>query len=99
MSAELQVDIERRLPSEAESARPEPREAETGRRELPAPGGVELGGWSGGSTSGAAGWEGAHIVDVDDEQEEEGDWLAQVAAGKRLGDLVDLEAILGARVP
>jgi len=33
------------------------------------------------------------------EQEEEGDWLAQVAAGKPLGDLVDLEAILGARVP
>lgn len=33
------------------------------------------------------------------EQEEEGDWLAQVAAGKRLGDLVDLEAILGARIP
>jgi len=62
---------ERRLPSEGESARPERADAEP-RRELPAPGGVELGGWSGERASGRAGWEGAHIVDVDEEKEEDG---------------------------
>jgi len=63
---------ERSLPSEAESGRSEPSSPRPS-RELPAPGGIELGGWTGGSASGTpASWEGARIVDVDDEQEDDG---------------------------
>jgi len=78
---ELRVDIDdlrkdfdhyrdRRLPAESEAGRGEGTPSGTG-RELPAPGGVELGGWSG-EPAGSRSWEDARIVDVDDEAEEEG---------------------------